>query len=468
MAAGGTLDIGSLYNLLQEEYGNELHMIQNNESFGYNLIDQASGFRFSGKRVIEAVNASYVASSGYYGQTPASMPTPGTITPALTYIPQCVSLFNLRVDWTAEEKTSSNAFMQAWTASFQTLAEHRKLEKERIFFGNGSCILNPLDRPGGAGNYGIDVVSGTAAGWTFRVHIWDTPKFRIGMQVVFWSNGAKATQANWDAATKRDTPNQGFYTLSNVVPDPANNYTTITVVEASPGINAPADGDYVTIAGAVVEDGHPTSTVNTGNEPMGIDGIISQDDQWLQVNVASETGTVDTFQGISRSTNGYWRAALVTGSGFLNKDQLAALCVSQNVFGTEASSSFLGFMTHYAQEQKYAATIEGAERYTISDSTPTLPGGRTTNLVREGMGPFLTYSGKPIMKSRMARPDRVYALNKKGVKKYILRQAKFESRHQDFGGRPAWQMDGMEMDNIGTVDPASCAVLSGLDVPTAS
>lgn len=473
VVAGLSLDVASIYNVLQEEYGKQLHLIQNNESFGYNMLDTAQGINFSGKRVVEAVSASYVASSGYYGQAPPAMPTPGNFTAALTYIQQCVSLFNLRTDWTAIAKTTRNAFVNAWSVAFDTLAEHRKLEKERITFGRGNAILNRIDSTDVvAGGFGIDITATSPL--TFEVHIWDTPAFRVGMQIQAWylaSGPAAATASNWYQFDKRDTPTQGFYTIASVVPTPASNITTITCAENSPGLNSPADGDYVTVAGAVVQDAftQASTTYNAGNEPMGLQGIISQDNAWLQHNVASDTLTAGTFQGIDTSTNGYWRSPKVTASGYLTKDLLASLAVNQNVFGTSAASSFLGFFAHPAQIQKYAASLEGAERVMVmGNETPQLPSGRTSILPREGMGPFIQWSGKPIMDSRFMDPRDCYAFNKNGAKKYILQEPRFESRHQDFQGRPAWQMDGMEIDNIGTTDRSCCGVITGMTIPSAS
>lgn len=450
-----------LVNLLKEEYGGIMHYIQQNDVFGINLIDRASGYKMSGKRIVEFVTSAYVGSSRYSGMTPSAFPAPGKISNEQTFISQAKGLFTIQVDIIAQEQTEdSGAVIDAWTQSFDTLVKHRMLEKERMFFSDGSGVLNVHTQTGGTGIRNVTGVG--AANWTFTMHLWDAPKLRQGSEVWFWSG--TYDQTNWRNATRRDIPSVGHYTVLNVNPDTATSLVTITVEQASPGLSSPANGDYVTIAEAISENAH--GGVNLGHEPMGIDGIIGTENAFLQLDNGSDTLTVDTFQGLSSTTNSYWKSTSASASGFLMGNQLAAMTAVHNNFGTAAADQFMGYLCHTSQEAKYAETLQGAVRVMVDRSAPSLPGGRESGQTRNGLGPFITYSGKPVMPSRFCRADRVYAPNKKGVKKYILREPTFREKHLAFSGRPADEVNGHESDNIGTVDRACHARLTGLTVPS--
>ncbi len=448
----------SVYNAAQEVYAESMHWIQHTESFGYNMAEFAQNYTMSGRRIVIGLTDCYVGSSRFVGTNPESFPPPGAFSSDVSYVSQCNELFNYQVDIEAQNRTEGAAFIDAQSATFEGIMRHRKLERERIFFSNGSGVLNRLPRHGGS--TGADVTTPTSANWTAKVHIWDGPAFRKGMQVQAVSG--TYTAAAWRSATALDTPSgQDYYTVGNVEYDPANSQAIVTLKEASPNINPPVDGCYFIVAGAMKF----ATDNNLGTEMIGIDGHINDGALFLASDNGPDTLAQGLHQGIDPTSKSYWKAPKATGSGWLKDSDFAVNALFHNLTSTGSSASQLGYFAHTTQELKYAQTQQGAVRVMVTTTAPSLPGGRESGLTREGEGPFLTYSGKPIMTSRFCDPRKVYNFNKdKGPKKFVLQAPTFYARHLDHGGRPAWQFDGSGSEAIGIFDRSACSYIDGLTV----
>ncbi len=502
MASGVTINTDSAYALLQEEFSQGVNEIIPSDTFFYNMLPTATDFTFAGKHVTHALNFQRNASFGYVGQVPASYPTPGSIRPRTISVPQCVSAATIRVDKTAMMKTSKAAFAQAWTQAYETTLDHMRNEKERISLGNGSGILNThgaIGRVSGA-------LAPTAANWTFNISIFDALKIRPGMQIEFWrskddaamTNSIVANQATWRHATKLDTPAQGFYTVAAVAPDFSARTATVTIAEASPNTAPPVAGavfshfatasnfDYIVIAGSVVEN-VSSGSGNLGREPYGLDAIAcaanglanttaqyESGNAWLQHDVASGTLTDDTFFGLSVTTVPEHASVILdasvggTISGTLERSHLNSLANLVNAWGANGNfRSTAAFVGNPMTINAYAQKLEPAERYTIATETPsTLPSGRQSLEGREAQGPFLMFANKPFYASSYCRADRLYFYNPRGVEKCMLEDFKFDAVHQDFGGRPAMQMDGMGADAIATRDRRCLGAIHNLALPS--
>lgn len=451
MAVGG--QFSNLLEVLQPAFGERVTALTNDRAKIYNLLALAPR-PFDGKHLIEAVTASYPGSFKFLGPNAASLPSPSSNTVVWTYITHAYAYASVRVDWDLIEQSSGgpHSFVSAWTIQMERSMADTLLQLERISCGDGSGVLNPL-----ASITSIGTV--TTANWVATVHLWDAPKFRVGMQVEVMAGTYDAT--NWKNATKRDTPSQGFYTISDVAPDPGAGTCVVTLAEASPGTNPPVNGDYFVVDEAIAIDATP-STTNATNEPLGLDAHISDSALFLQPNTKAGFQADGTHQGIAVSSNGWWKSPTVdTGSAtqYLKPDHFEELAVLMNVFSSTEANQTSFYLAHPHQIRKYREQLVPGERYMVMGETPSLPSGTKSSLKEDT---YLTFADTPLVGSRFCRADRAYAVNTRDMKRYQLVPFRFKQTHQDFGGRPADQQDAQAIMQIGTTDRTSSGLIKDL------
>lgn len=455
MAIGSQLS--NMIDAATPAFGERVTTIANEDAKIYNLLALAPR-PFDGKSLTEALTGTFPGSSLWLGPNAPSLPAPGE--PSITYTTLRHAYFYVthRVDWDLIAQTSGkNSFMAAWVFSLDRSMADTLQVMEMTTCMNGSGVLNRTTSSSGTGLRSISGV--TAANWTFVIHVWDAPLFRPGTRVEVWTG--TYTVAAWLNATKRDTPSQGFYTIANVAPDLATGLATVTIKEASPGTNSPANGDYVVPDEGIAQDVTP-STTNATNMAIGLYGHISADGFWLQPNTKTSFGADGTHQDISPTTNSWWKSPTVSAgsaTAYLKPDHFEELAVGQNVFSSTAADKTTFYLAHPHQIRQYRGQLVPGERYMVMNETPTLPSGTKSSL---GKDTYLTFSDVPLVGSKYADPTQALAVSTKDMKRFQLKGFTFEQRHQDFGNRPAWQQDGSAYVQIGTTDRTSSGSITGL------
>lgn len=311
--------------ILQENYG-ELNFVLNTSTQVINRLP-VSPKKADGRIVRELIGYGMPSGGGAFGPGLTATPDPETSANVEAQIFQSYQYHTIRVDWDVmHHSEGTHAYTAAVRQELERLAKFQKEDMERQALGDGS------------GRLGYDyttTLTGTTAGLAGRVNVTSTTPltfempgvenaafFRKGMHLEFWTDptGSNASPSAFDTWTKRDTPSSGYYTVSTVARDKANNKVTVTCVENAPGAgNDPGGGetsdwDVVAKDGAVIQDGNTTSTVNAGNEMYGLEALIDDGNAVLQMYTRFTHPANTTFQAINASTNDFWQSVVIDGS----------------------------------------------------------------------------------------------------------------------------------------------------------
>lgn len=463
-------------NNLKTLYGNYVRSQTSDRAMFYKDI-QVTPTNFRGGDRVEAVTGSYVGSFQATGDNPQRVPASQSHTIDRAIIQKAYFLGSYGVDWFAEElsKGQDAAFWQEKAKQVDRLTRFINQELERMSLGDGTGILVETDAASATPTdnlaHGIASVTGvTAVNWTFTVTNNQGVFLKPGRRIQFWdgqtiddtsdtypghirddSGGSQGARY----LTKRDTPSQGYYTVSANVPGAS--LTTITIAEASPGTNSPAAADAVLSVDSMIEDA-TTSTTNAGTEMMGLRGIAmghlaTANNAAARVQLQTSLGyqADTTFEGLNPTQKGFWNGHMYDAgrTTAFGRDVLRALALSMSRNGTTEPDEIDYYLTHFDRIADYEAGLEGAIRYNVTtNSAASTPGGTAHSLKEQQQD--ITFGNKKIMGSKFIRPTEAFACNMKHIMRYEAVPLHFRGEHDDYSGRPATQADLMAIMNIAT------------------
>lgn len=453
-------NLTNFLNGLQPVFGKRVHQLSKEKSKYFNLVTEEAR-DFDGKHLIEAVTSGYPGAYTDLGPSASSLPTAGNISISQSTIGHTYSYDRIAVDWDLMDQSQGpHSFARALTLLLDRALKGQYRENERKCIGNGSGVLNPLTQGGSTGIRNVTGVS--AAAWTFTINVYDAPKFYTGKRLEFWSG--TYDQANWRNATKLDTPNQGYYTVTSCVPSFSAGTATVTITEASPNTNPPVNGAYAASDGAIVEN-VTGSTTNATNEFLGFLAIVSDDDLFLQPNSKVGFTSDDTFQNLATATNSFWASQRidVNSTQYLDEDQFETAATQMSTSESTADAEDISFiLAHRFQIQKFRQKKIAMERYTVMEGTPSLPTGAKSSLSDDRQ--YITFADKPLMPSRFMPVDKALGMNLSQIRRFVLKPWHFRPAHPDFQNAPADVMDGRVIWQQGCYDRSQCFLIDELKI----
>ena len=382
--AGATLTNKDV--ILQDNYGEGVSFLVNVKTRVLNQYP-ISPKKFDGRVIRENIGIAMPAGGGSLGPSAAAVPSPSTSSNRETYIYHTYHFDTIQIDWdTADQSSGRHAYIDAVKQELKRVAQYRPREFERQMLSDGSGYLGQMTAVSSS-------PAVTAPNWQIQVANSDAPKYFLNSRVEFWD-------AKSNTASKRDTPSQGYYTVSQVElkTDISGSFDStaarITLEEGSPGTNSPTANDYVARDEHIVENA--TGSTNASNEINGLDILIDDGNELLVKNTKAGFATANTFQNLA-TTGNHWQSQITDGSNqYLNIDLVEEAGDDIAVNSGMDSGDVMFLVAHQFQVRKYKANLYPQERFANTGNAGSFNAGSTTTF-NDDYGPMI--SQKPVIKS---------------------------------------------------------------------
>ena len=395
---------------------------------------------YEGGDLVLMITGSYPGSIRFTGPSPSRMPTPGKIRGNRYTVQKRFYIMSEETDLFVKALTRSKAgaFAQADVETMDRLADEFVRYMERIDCGSGD----------GVATYAITDVSGvTAANWTFTVPAADAVFYYQGMQMQFLTTVSGDANLNLRNSTMYDVPSPaGFYTCKSVEPNTTTagadsaTLARITIYEASPGSNSPANGAVCVFADAVAIGAHTAGT-NAGREPRGLEGICNNDGDTLQADTDLTWTTDGTFQGLSVTTAPYWKAITMSAaSSRLLEPVLRKHADLMNAHSPGGGAANIDlYLTSMKSARFYEESLTAEKRITIEGGRQVADaqGGFSSSHAKDNEPESPKFGKVPIHSHRFKREGSTLAICKKHLKRAQLLGTTWLEKHLNFSSRPA-------------------------------
>lgn len=395
---------------------------------------------YEGGDLVLMITGSYPGSIRFTGPSPSRMPIPGKIRGNRYTVQKRFYIMSHEEDLFVKALTRSKAgaFAEAEAETIDRLADEFVRMMEFIDCTDGTGVITEA----------ITDISGvTAANWTFTVPTSKSVYYYQGAQIQFLTTVSGDLKTNLKSVTMYDVPSpNGFYTVLKVEPNTttagadSDTLARITIIEASPGSNSPANGAVVAFADTIAIGAHTAGT-NAGRLPRGLEGICDNDGDTLQCDTDLTWTTDGTFQGLSPTTAPYWKAITQqAASARLGDPVLRKLSDLMNSHSPGKGADNIDMYLTSIKSQRFFEESKAAEKRTTNEGGRAVvdaQGGFSSSHATDNSPESPKFGKVPVHAHRFKAEGSTLAICKQHLKRAQLLGTTWLDRHLNFSSRPA-------------------------------